>query len=296
MSSALRATIDATGPAFPPSTSGGRRLRRRRRSTPRNTLTPGAGVALGVSLLWFSLLVLIPLSLIVITAGSNGLDQYVSTLSDDQTWAAIKLTVLQSLYVTLINIVMGTVIAWVLVRDHFPGKAILDVVIDVPFALPTVVAGLVLLSLYGPGSPVGIEWAGTERAVTLALAFVTLPFIVRTVQPVLEELDADVEEAAASLGARRATIFRRIILPSLAPAIAAGAALSFARAIAEYGSLVLLSGSLPFESEVVSVRVLTFIENGSNAAAAALASIMLGVALVVIVALDIVQRRVSRRG
>jgi sulfate/thiosulfate transport system permease protein len=141
-----------------------------------------------------------------------------------------------------------------------------------------------------------VHWAFTEQAVTLALAFVTLPFVVRTVQPVLEELEPDVEEAAASLGAKRFTIFRRIILPSLVPAIAAGAALSFARAISEYGSLVLLSGNRPFQTEVVSVRVMTFIENGNAASAAALASVMLFVALVVIVALDIVQRRVSRRG
>jgi len=196
----------------------------------------------------------------------------------------------------VINIVVGTIIAWVLVRDQFVGKSLLNIIIDVPFALPTIVAGLVLLSLYGPESPLSLEWANTERAVMLALAFVTLPFIVRTVQPVLEELDADVEEAAASLGARRGTIVRRIILPSLAPAIAAGAALSFARAISEYGSLVLLSGNLPFRTEVVSVRVLTFIENGNTQSAAALASVMLVVALVVIVGLDIVQRRVADRG
>ena len=183
-----------------------------------------------------------------------------------------------------------------LVRDRFVGKRILDVIIDIPFALPTIVAGLVLLSLYGKQSPLGVDWANTEMAVMLALAFVTLPFVVRTVQPVLEELDHDVEEAAASLGASRLTIFRRIILPSLAPAIAAGAALSFARAISEYGSLVLLSGNLPFRTEVVSVRVLTFIEGGNTAAAASLASVMLAVALFVIVALDLVQRRVARRG
>ena len=137
----------------------------------------------------------------------------------------------------------------------FWGKRLLDVIIDIPFAMPTIVAGLVLLSLYGPNSPLGINLANTSMAVILALAFVTLPFIVRTVQPVLEELEHDVEEAAASLGAGRLTIFRRIILPSLVPAIAAGAALSFARAISEYGSLVLLSGNLPFNTEVVSVRV-----------------------------------------
>jgi sulfate transport system permease protein len=198
--------------------------------------------------------------------------------------------------VTLVNVFMGTAIAWVLVRDHFWGKRLLDVTIDIPFALPTIVAGLVLLALYGKNSPLGLAWANTEMSVNLALAFVTLPFIVRTVQPVLEELEHDVEEAAASLGAGRLTIFRRIILPSLTPAIAAGAALSFARAISEYGSLVLLSGNLPFRTEVVSVRVLSFIEGGNTAAAAALATVMLVVALVVIVAVDLISRRVARRG
>jgi sulfate/thiosulfate transport system permease protein len=275
---------------------GGPRHRRARRSSSRSPLTPGAGLGLGVAMIWFSLLVLIPLSAVVAAASAGGWDGYLRVLQNDQTWAAIRLTVTQSLVVTAINVVMGTVIAWVLVRDRFWGRSALDVVIDVPFAMPTVVAGLLLLSLYGPSSPIGLHWANTERAVTLALAFVTLPFVVRTVQPVLEELDADVEEAAASLGAGRATVIRRIVLPSLAPAIAAGAALSFARAISEYGSLVLLSGNRPFQTEVVSVRVLTFIENGSNTSAAAVASVMLAVALFVIVALDLVQRRVSRRG
>ena len=286
------------GPSKPagPASPGGRRPRRVRRSTPRNTLTRGAGLALGIAMMWFSLLVLIPLAAVVAAAAAGGWGAYFRVLANPQTWAAVQLTVMQALLVTLINVVMGTIIAWVLVRDRFPGKSLLDVVIDVPFALPTIVAGLVLLSLYGPNSPMGLHWAFTEQAVTLALAFVTLPFVVRTVQPVLEELEADVEEAAASLGAKRFTIFRRIILPSLVPAIAAGAALSFARAISEYGSLVLLSGNRPFQTEVVSVRVLTFIENGNSGSAAALASVMLFVALVVIVALDIVQRRVSRRG
>jgi sulfate transport system permease protein len=246
-------------------------------------------------MMWFSLLVLIPLAAVMATAAEGGWSRYFAVLGNDQTWAAVTLTVTQSLLVTAVNIVMGTVIAWVLVRDHFPGKAVLDVIIDVPFALPTIVAGLVLLSLYGPNSPLGVHWAFTEQAVMLALAFVTLPFVVRTVQPVLEELEADVEEAAASLGASRFTILRRIILPSLTPAIAAGAALSFARAISEYGSLVLLSGNRPFRTEVVSVRVLTFIENGNLQSAAALASVMLFIALVVIVGLDVLQRRVSRR-
>ncbi|MBB6627337.1 sulfate ABC transporter permease subunit CysT [Nocardioides sp. KIGAM211] len=293
MTSALTELSPGTPPsdATRPSSRKGRRPRRAS-----NTLSRSSGIGLGLAMIWFSLLVLIPLAALVVTAGSGGLDQYVTTLSNGQTWAAIRLTVGQALVVTVLNVVLGTVIAWVLVRDHFWGKAVLDVIIDIPFALPTIVAGLVLLSLYGKDSPLGLHWANTEHSVTLALAFVTLPFVVRTVQPVLEELEGDVEEAAASLGAKRLTIFRRIILPSLVPAIAAGAALAFARAISEYGSLVLLSGNLPFRTEVVSVRVLTFIENGNSAAAAALASVMLAVALFVIVALDLVQRRVARRG
>ena len=239
---------------------------------------------------------LIPLAMVVTTALSGGIGGFWDTITSPQTLSAVELTVIQAALVTMVNIVMGTVIAWVLVRDRFWGKRILDVAIDIPFALPTIVTGLVLLSLYGPQSPLGVDVANTRASVFLALAFVTLPFIVRTVQPVLEELEADVEEASASLGANRFTTFRRIILPSLVPAIAAGAALSFARGISEYGSLVLLSGNLPNRTEVVSVRVLTYIENGDQASAAAAATLMLVVALVAIVALDVIQRRVARRG
>jgi sulfate/thiosulfate transport system permease protein len=256
----------------------------------------GGGLSVGLSTAYLSLIVLLPLAALTWRSTEGGWDAFWDAVTNPQSVAALKVTLGLSVAVVAVNAVIGTIIAWVLVRDRFAGKSLLDVVIDVPFALPTVVAGLVLLSLYGPNSPLGVHWAFTEQAVMLALAFVTLPFIVRTVQPVLEELEADVEEAAASLGATRVTILRRIILPSLTPAIAAGAALSFARAISEYGSLVLLSGNRPYQTEVVSVRVLTFIENGNLQSAAALASVMLFIALVVIVSLDIVQRRVSRRG
>jgi sulfate transport system permease protein len=240
--------------------------------------------------------VLLPLAAVLAKTAAGGWSGFWHTITNEQTAAALRLTVGQALLVTLLNVVLGTTIAWVLVRDRFPGKAVLEVVIDIPFALPTVVAGLVLLSLYGPRSPLGVDVANTRAAVFLALAFVTLPFVVRTVQPVLEELDTDVEEAAASLGASRVTTFRRVILPSLAPAIAAGAALSFARAISEYGSLVLLSGNLAMRTEVASVRILTYVENGDDGQAAAVATILLVVALLVIVGLDLLQRRVARRG
>ncbi|PZF82243.1 sulfate ABC transporter permease subunit CysT [Jiangella anatolica] len=259
-------------------------------------LTRASGLGLGVAMLWFSLLVLIPLAAVVATAAAGGWDGFWQAVTNEQTAAAIRLTVGTALLVTVVNVVMGTLIAWVLVRDRFPGQRALEVLIDVPFALPTIVAGLVLLSLYGPDSPLGVDIANTRAAVFLAFLFVTLPFVVRTVQPVLAELDREVEEAAASLGASRLTTFRRIILPALAPAIAAGAALSFARGVSEYGSLVLLSGNLPRRTEVTSVRILSSIENDNLDNAAAVATVLLAVSFAVIVALDVIQRRVGRRG
>ena len=288
MTAALSATPLESTPS-PSAPRGGRR----RTST---SLTRASGLGLGIALLWFSLLVLIPLTAVLVQASSGGWTAYWEALTSAQTSAALRLTVGQALVVTAVNVVMGTAIAWVLVRDRFPGKRILEVVIDIPFALPTIVAGLVLLSLYGPSSPLGLNWANTPLAVTLAFLFVTLPFVVRTVQPVLLELEPEVEEAAASLGASRFAVLRLIILPSLAPAITSGAALSFARAISEYGSLVLLSGNLPYSTEVASVRILSYVEGDKLTDAAAVASLLLVIALVVIVGLEIISRRVARHG
>jgi sulfate transport system permease protein len=282
--------------ATPEPAGSSRRPGRRRGTSTSGQLTGVSTLGLGVAVLWFSLLVLIPLAAVVASSAAGGLDGFWQVLTNDATAAALRLTVGTALLTTALNIVMGTVIAWVLVRDRFWGRSVLNVVIDLPFALPTVVAGLVLLSLYGPQSPIGVNIANTRIAVFLALAFVTLPFVVRTVQPVLEELEADVEEAAASLGASRLTTARRVILPSLVPAITAGAALAFARAISEYGSLVLLSGSLPFQTQVASVRTLAYLEGGNRAGAATVATVLLAVALFVIVLLDVIQRRVARRG
>ncbi|MCW2749925.1 MAG: cysT [Aeromicrobium sp.] len=268
---------------------------RRRRSRSATSLTRSSGLGLGIALTWFSLLVLIPLALIVIQSVDGGWHTFHDTLTSPQTASALRLTVTQAFYVTVVNVVFGTLIAWVLVRDEFPGKRLLEVIIDIPFALPTIVAGLVLLSLYGPKSPIGLNVANTQRSVFLALLFVTLPFVVRTVEPVLIELDPEVEEAAASLGANRFTILRRILLPALAPAITAGAALAFARGISEYGSLVLLSGNLPNNTEVASVRILTYIENGDKAAAASVAVILLAVALAAIILLQLLTRVVAKR-
>jgi sulfate/thiosulfate transport system permease protein len=283
--------VASTPPAGAATTAGGRRLPRAKSAT---SLTPVSGLGLGIALMWFSLLVLIPLTAVLVQASAGGWSAYLDALTSPQTLAALRLTVGQAVLVTAVNVVMGTAIAWVLVRDQFRGKQLLEVVIDIPFALPTIVAGLVLLSLYGPSSPLGINWANTRVAVFLAFLFVTLPFIVRTVQPVLLELEHEVEEAAASLGANRLTTFRLVILPSLAPAITSGAALSFCRAISEYGSLVLLSGNLPYSTEVASVRIMSSIEGDKLTEAAAVASILLVVALIVIVVLDLISRRVAR--
>jgi len=272
-------------------------VRVERRSGPRQgRLTRTSGVGLGVAVLWFSLLVLIPLSAVVAAAVEGGWGNFWDAVTAPQTAAAIRLTVGTAFLVTLVNVVMGTLIAWVLVRDRFFGKRAIEVLIDIPFALPTIVAGLVLLSLYGPRSPLGINVANSRPAVFLAFLFVTLPFVVRTVQPVLAELDPEVEEAARSLGASRLTTFRRITLPALTPAIAAGASLSFARGVSEYGSLVLLSGNLPMRTEVTSVRVLSSIENDNLPSAAAVATVLLAVALVVTALIDVLQRKLAHRG
>jgi sulfate/thiosulfate transport system permease protein len=284
-----------TPPAGAATNAGGPRDRHRLpRAKSATSLTPSSGLGLGIALTWFSLLVLIPLTAVLVQASAGGWSAYWDALSSPQTLAALRLTVGQAVLVTAVNVIMGTVIAWVLVRDQFRGKQLLEVVIDIPFALPTIVAGLVLLSLYGPSSPLGVNWANTRVAVFLAFLFVTLPFVVRTVQPVLLELEQEVEEAAASLGANRSTTFRLVILPSLAPAITSGAALSFCRAISEYGSLVLLSGNLPYSTEVASVRIMSSVEGDKLTEAAAVASILLIVALIVIIALDLISRRVAR--
>lgn len=283
---------DLLDPALPAPVQG---RRPKRITASQRSLTATSGLGLGIAVLWFSLLVLIPLAVVVGTAAAGGPGRFWAALTNAQTVNAITLTVGVAILATVGNVIVGTIIAWVLVRDRFWGRSVLNLAIDIPFALPTIVAGLVLLSLYGHNSPLGVDVANTRWAVVLAIAFVTLPFVVRTVQPVLEELEAEVEEAAQSLGADGFTTFRRIVLPSLVPAITAGAALSFARGISEYGSLVLLSGNLPNQTEVVSVRVLTHIENGDLASASALATGMLVIAITVIVVLDIIQRKVARR-
>ena len=241
---------------------------------PRPAFKPRLGSALlsrGIVTTWLSLIVLIPLVFLVLKSTEEGLGGFWDAIKDPQTIEALYTTVGLSLAVTLVNCFMGTMIAWILVRDEFPGKSIVNATIDLPFALPTIVAGIVLLSLYGSDSPVGIDLAYTEWGVMVALLFITLPFVVRSVQPTLIELDEDMEEAAASLGASRLTTFRRIILPSLRPAILAGAGLAFARAIGEFGSLVLLAGSV----KVASLYIFAKIESNDPVGAAAISVVLL---------------------
>jgi sulfate transport system permease protein len=202
---------------------------------------------------------------------------------------AIGVTLLVSLIVAAIGAVMGTLVAWVLVRDRFPGKNFINALIDLPFALPTIVAGLTLLALYGPDSPFGIHLAFTRTAVIIALLFVTLPFVVRSVQPVLIELDKEVEEAAASLGASNMTTFRRIVLPSLRPAILSGSALAFARSVGEIGSLLAIIG----KTQIASIVILSDVESDAPHAAAALSVVLLAFSLVILVTLRWMGGRVA---
>jgi sulfate/thiosulfate transport system permease protein len=254
-----------------------------------------SGAGLGVAVLWLSLLVLLPLAAVVAKGAGDGWTGFWNAIDNHAALVAIRLTVLSALAVAAVNAVLGTLIAWVLVRDDFWGKRVVEAVIDIPFALPTIVAGLVLLTLYGQQSSIGLHWYATNQGVLVALLFVTLPFVVRTVQPVLLALDREAEQAAASLGAEPFTTFRRIILPALAPAIASGAALAFGRAMGEYGSVLLISGGLP-KTSVASQYVFSKIENDEYVSAAAVSTVLLLISVVVLAVLGEVQRRAARRG
>jgi sulfate transport system permease protein len=254
----------------------------------------GAALGRGLVTAYLSIIVLLPIAALIAQSTDGGWSAFWSAISSPEAVYSLKLTLIASLIVVAINVFAGTIIAWVLVRDNFPGKSALNAVIDLPFALPTVVAGITLLALYGPNSPIGVHAAFTKAAVVMALAFVTLPFVVRAVQPVLMELDTEMEEAAASLGAGPFTTFRRIILPSLLPAILAGSALAFARAIGEFGSLVLFSGLIAFKTEVMSGLIFQQIGNGNETGAAAQSVVLLAIALVVLLVFGRLTKRSLR--
>lgn len=264
-----------------------------RRRSPRRA--NGATLQVGVAVLWLSLIVLLPLAAIVLTSAEGGWGAFWSAVSSPSALASFRVTLTISIGVTVVNVAFGLLIAWVLVRDDFPLKRVVDAIIDLPFALPTIVASLVLLSLYGPGSPVGIHIQHTSWGVALALAFVTLPFVVRAVQPVLLELDREVEEAAASLGANSATIFLKVILPALAPSLLSGAGLAFSRAIGEFGSIVLIGGAIPGETEVSSQWIRTLIENDDRVGAAAISIVLLLISFVVLFVLRYFGARAAKR-
>ena len=249
------------------------------------------GLSLGISTVYLSLIVLLPIAAVVAASLEGGLAAFWEEVTSPPAVAALKLTFAVSLLVVFVNAISGTLIAWVLVRDDFHGKSAVNALIDLPFALPTIVAGLTLLAIYGPKSPIDINVAYTRVAIGLALLFVTLPFVVRAAQPVLMELDREMEQAAASLGAGPATTFRRIVLPNLMPAILSGAALSFGKAVGEFGSIVLISGNIPFDTEVASVHIFKAIESDDQAAAAAVSVVLLVLSLVVLIAADILERR-----
>ena len=264
------------------------------RSTPRKAHGT-TSLRVGAATLWLSVIVLLPLAAILWQAVGGGWDAFWNATTSNAALESYQVTLTVSVSVTLVNLVFGLLVAWVLTRDDFPGKRLVDAVIDLPFALPTIVASLVMLALYGPNSPIGLHLQQTRWGIGIALLFVTLPFVVRSVQPVLLELDREVEEAAASLGANNWTIFTRVVLPALLPALLSGAGLAFSRAIGEFGSVVLIGGAIPGETEVSSQWIRTLIENDDRTGAAAISIVLLVTSFLVLFVLRAVGSRAAKR-
>ena len=254
----------------------------------------GAALLRGTVTLYLSLVVLLPLAAVLWRSSRDGAAVFWEAATQPQALAALRFTFAVALVVAASNVVIGTLIAWVLVRDQFPGKQVVNALIDLPFALPTIVAGITLLALYDESSPFGVNVGYSRPGVVLALAFVTLPFVVRSVQPVLLTMEPDMEEAARCLGAGPLTSFRRIVLPTIAPALLAGAALAFARAVGEFGSVVILSGNIPYRTEVASVHVFTLVENDDVTSAAAVSVVLLATSVLILAVLNLIQRRRTR--
>jgi sulfate/thiosulfate transport system permease protein len=255
----------------------------------------GTSLRFGVSILWLSVIVLLPLAAIAWQSIGGGWRAFELAVTSNAALESFRVTLTISAGVTIVNMFFGLLIAWVLVRDDFPGKRIVDALIDLPFALPTIVASLVLLALYGKNSPVGLHVQHTGWGVGVALAFVTLPFVVRAVQPVLLEIDRETEEAAASLGADSWTIFTTVVLPSLTPVLLTGAGLTFSRAIGEFGSVVLIGGAVPGKTEVSSQWIRTLIENDDRVGAAAISIVLLVISFAVLFVLRTVGSRAAKR-
>jgi len=263
---------------------------------------PGFGISFAFTLFYLSAVVLIPLAALIIRPWELGVDGFWREITQPRVLAALKLSFGASAIAALINSVFGLIVAWVLVRYRFPGKRIIDALVDLPFALPTAVAGIALSALYagngwigGPLSHVGIKIAYTPYGVMVALVFIGLPFVVRTLQPVLADLSRDAEEAAATLGATRMQTFRRVILPSLAPTLLTGTAMAFARAVGEYGSVIFIAGNLPMVSEITPLLIIIKLQEYDYAGAAAIGVVMLAVSFFFLFALNALQAYVSSR-
>jgi sulfate transport system permease protein len=254
----------------------------------------GAALGRGVAMGYLSVIVLLPLAAVAAKSMDGGLGAFWHAVTDREAVSALKLTLVIALAVTVVNALMGTLIAWVLVRDQFRGKGAVNALIDLPFALPTIVAGLTLLALYGPRGPAPFDIAYTRIGVAIALLFVTLPFVVRAVQPVLLTLEHESEQAAESLGATPWVTFRSVVLPSLRPAILSGGALAFARALGEFGSIVLIAGNLPFKTELASVFIYGSIQSDDTVAASAVSVVLLLMSLLVLAAMAVADRRGRR--
>jgi sulfate transport system permease protein len=270
---------------------------------PRRHVLPGFGLSLGFTLSYVCLLVLLPLSGVLLKAQGLTWDAFTRAVTSERAVAAFELSVGAALVAAAVNAVFGLVVAWVLVRYRFPGRRLVDACVDLPFALPTSVAGIALTAVYAPNGwfgrlaePFGVQVAFTRLGVIVALTFIGLPFVVRAVQPVLEDLDPEVEDAAASLGGTRWQTFRRVLLPSIAPALLTGFTLAFARALGEYGSVVFISGNLPLRTEVITLLVVARLEQFDYAGATAIAAVMLGVSFLILLSINLLQSWARRRG
>ncbi|MEQ2525911.1 sulfate ABC transporter permease subunit CysT [Robertmurraya yapensis] len=263
---------------------------------------PGFGLSMGYTIIYLSLIILIPITVLFLKASTLSLSDIWQTVTDDRVVASYKLTFYSSFVAAVVNAVFGTLIAWVLVKYQFPGKKIIDALVDLPFALPTAVAGIALTTIYAPNGwigqlfePMGVRIAFTPIGIMIALTFIGLPFVVRTVQPVLQDFDRQYEEAASTLGANSIQIFFKIILPTLFPAILTGFALAFARALGEYGSVVFISGNMPMKTEIVPLLIVTKLEQFDYAGAAAIASVMLIFSFILLFAINFWQWRISKK-
>ena len=268
----------------------------------RPSVIPGFGMALGFTLTYLALIVLIPLAGLVLRSASLGWGSFWAVAIDQRTLNALRMSFGGSLIAAGLNVVFGTIVAWVLTRYRFPGRRLLDAIVDLPFALPTAVAGIALAALYAPNGwigrlldPLGVKVAFTPVGIIVALTFIGLPFVVRTVQPVMEEIERELEEAAASLGATRLQTVRRVVLPGLTPAILTGFALALARAIGEYGSVIFIAGNIPYVSEIAPLLIVIRLEEFNYAAATAVAAIMLAISFAILLLINLIQAWSRRR-